>query len=260
MARLVSASVNAFGFPAFTWRVTPSFGTISVWLKPVGWSSTGVHVFWSADSVSADPTFQRFSDNNVYVGFQTAPNTRMVFDATGLFSDGVWANWIFTWSTARTTQEIYKNGIFKSSSACTSTNFSSGVGLNIGNYAGGSSADSSSAFADFAYWSRVLTPQEIFLIAYGARRANTVASDSLIFYAPLASDSFVYDLGLFKDVLGTLNGGTGTGTPVEDLPFTFDTLIFEMPILRPPSYNPGASPFRLRFQITNESAFDLGDL
>src|SRR5215469_16326686 len=112
MARAFSTNIDRVenqSFPA----VGPA-GTISCWIQPTFNSGVGSQfVFWDICGVVSGgdlPSFQHFTDNNIYCGFNTSGggDQRIVVADTGLFTNGVWANWVFTWSSGGN-QVLYKN-------------------------------------------------------------------------------------------------------------------------------------------------------
>src|SRR5208337_3461536 len=129
-------------------------GSISIWIKPSGWSSGDgtVHVFWFFTASSDRPSFQHYNDNTLVIGWDSGSG-RIIISDSGLFSDGVWAHWLFTWDSSGG-QVLYRNGVSVGSNANTSfTNAASQ--FTVGNYptAVGSNFGSNAYLADFAYWS-----------------------------------------------------------------------------------------------------------
>src|SRR6516225_3231950 len=87
-------------------------GTILVKIKPAGWrAATGDHhVFWmygfsdSGGASSALLGFERRADFRISIGWSGDPTNggdqSFVLADAGCFSDGVWANHLFTWGGA----------------------------------------------------------------------------------------------------------------------------------------------------------------
>ena len=193
-------------------------GTISMWISPNWSSGDGVtHPIWEMSNFSSNstPGFQRFSDNNIYIGFLGGGggDQRIVLSDSGLFTSGTAANWVFTWSNAAG-QTIYKNAISKGTHALTFP--TANVGFGIGNYGepgNSAAATSNSIIADFCYWNTILTPPELIALAMG-NRASAVRPASIRLYYPLYGSANVY-----ADIYGgQIIKATGTITTVADPP------------------------------------------
>lgn len=160
-------------------------GTISIWLNP-GFNSgdSTVRPIWMYGILNFEsPSFQRYSDNNIYVGFNgnSLGDQRITIADTDLFTSGSWANWVFTWAT--TGCFLYKDATQKGTHGAT-TLFTK-QNLTVGNYDPSlSNASCLSTLMDFAYWNVVLTAGEISALASGIR-ANRVRLDNLKMYYPI---------------------------------------------------------------------------
>lgn len=144
-------------------------GSIGLWLKPnFNSGDSAKHNFWvfAANNTTSVPGFQKFSDNNVYVGFEDPGqgDQRIVIADTGLFVSGTWAYWLFTWTAGA--QVIYKNGVSVGTAGLVPV---STGGLTIGNYQI-PAENSASDYAELAYWSgAVLSAGERTALLNGAR-------------------------------------------------------------------------------------------
>lgn len=177
MARDFTSSTDGASNSSFSGVI--SSGTISCWIRPHFNSGDSVQrFFWSTGS-GDQLSFQRFSDNNIYVGFTSGSDQRIVVSDAGLFTSGTWANWIFTWSNAAG-QTAYKNAASVGSHILT---FSApGSAITAGNNAAETnSADA--AIADFACWNVILSTGELSALSSGAR-PYTVRPASLQIYWP----------------------------------------------------------------------------
>jgi hypothetical protein len=181
--------------------INAALGTISCWANPNWNSGDGVQRFFYNCSTDF-PSFQRYSDNNIYAGF--APS-RVVIADTGLFTSGTWANWIITFNQSTPLQTLYKNGVSKGtnggsfSGTCTPP-------ILVGNQGSGFSGSLNGKMADFTIWNVVLSALEITALANGAR-PYTIRPSALLCWLPLD--------GLASpepDLSGNAKNGTITGT------------------------------------------------
>lgn len=130
-------------------------GTVVILVKP-NWSSgdSATHPLWFfKGSSSGEFSFQKFSDNKVYIGWYGAADHRVVVNDTGLFTAGTWASHIFTWTDAGDDARYYVENVEVGSRTSTVTTFSLG-NISVGNYdASVGSANANADLAEFAFWS-----------------------------------------------------------------------------------------------------------
>lgn len=158
MARAFTGSTDACVNNSFAG--TSATGCISCWFKP-NWNAGDAtqHRLWQIGGGDS-PSFQHFSDNNVYVGFS---GNRVVIADTGLFTNGSWAHWLFNFAASGCT--LYRNGVSVGTVGAGSTGSASGYV--IGNFSG-AITPATGSIAEFAYWSGVnLSSTEIAAIAAG---------------------------------------------------------------------------------------------
>jgi hypothetical protein len=158
-------------------------GTIFVRIQPQGWGAgiVGDHLFWCYGyldgSSQAFLLFERYTDNKVYVGWfgdaTHGGDQRIIIPDTGCFSDGVWANHLFTWDVAATQEIYYVDNVQKgmrASALNTQTLAGSATSnVTIGNYNSViRDADARANVAFFARWDRALSQIERVQLQSGA--------------------------------------------------------------------------------------------
>lgn len=169
-----------------------SAGSIGFWLRP-NWSSgdSAKHVFFinADDNLTSGPGFQKFSDNQIYCGFEGGGfgDDRIIVSDSGLFSAGVWAYWLFTWtSAAGGSCSLYRNNVLVGSRSPV-TPFVR-TALTVGNYftpAENCDAD----MAELAYWPAVLTAADRALLLNGAYANSPLLSAAPTNYWRLVGDA-----------------------------------------------------------------------
>ena len=169
-------------------------GSIGVWLRPTNWSSGDnyTHPIWNMCGNSGNnndsPSFQKYSDNSIYAGFYfSGVEQRIILSDSGLFSVGVWAHWVFSWTTASSGScSLYKNGtLVKSNATLSSPHFTTGYTLGAYSSTVGNGASANTDLAEFTYWSGYqLTANEMIALAKGARTTR-IASSYIGLYVPL---------------------------------------------------------------------------
>jgi hypothetical protein len=129
-------------------------------------------------------SFQKFTDNNVYIGWNASNDARIVAADTGIFSSGAWKNHILTWNNVTPLSTYYAAAVSKGTSSVNPT-FGTLGSLSIGNTDAttGNSA-CTCALAEFGMWNVVLTAAEISALTNGAR-PYTIRPVSLLAYYPL---------------------------------------------------------------------------
>lgn len=191
-------------------------GTCAIWINPAWNSGDGqVHRFWSfsQSSVASPPSFQKFSDNNIYAGTVGSPgDSRVIIPDTGLFVSGQWAHWVFTWDTL-VGETLYRNG----ASVGTHGPYTlvTGSGLAVGNFFFGSlRAGANSKLAHFAYWNgTTLNTSQILALASGVSPL-AIRPDSLVSYLPLDGVN-----NPEEDIVAGISGTvTGTGFGASEPP------------------------------------------
>ena len=167
MARSFLASTHSLRNENLGQTITPlaTGGTISVWIRP-NWNSGDLvtHVFFGSGTTAALsdlPSFQKFQDNNIYCGFSSGGDQRIVVSDAGLFASGIWANWVFTWTNNGTgANTLYRNGVVVGSNATMTK--TPAAGLTLGNYNSAiAQVACNSAFAFYALWGTPLLRQEV---------------------------------------------------------------------------------------------------
>ena len=192
MARAFSSSTHNLRTSGGALAYAPTFdGTISIWINPA-WNAgdSAQHVFWqyNTSGTSSFISFQKFSDNKIYVGqFLSTVDIRISVNDTALFSSGVWANWIYDWSDAANTQTIYRNN---SSVGSRSTTFSTAVTAHneftLGNQGSAfTQVNCNSRLAEYGEWNVVLTAGERAALAAGVSPL-LVRPSNLKRYRPLS--------------------------------------------------------------------------
>ncbi len=164
-------------------------------------------------------TGQKFSDNNVYIGWMFGSDHRVVAAADAfMFSNGVWANHLFTWDEPNTDSYYYVDGVQKGSQLATlaTPGVASAKGLTIGNNSvtsGLGNVNLDGTMAEFAIWNRVLNAEERLLVM--ATGCPLWVPSGLIYYPPL-------DAGKSPepDVIGGFNM-TVSGTAVATHPTVY---------------------------------------
>lgn len=200
--------------------VAGNTGTIALWLKP-NWNSGDagqMFFFDSLGSASDSPSIQRFTDTNIYAGFTSGGNSRVVVADTGLFTSGAWGHWSFTWSSSAG-QTLYKSA--SSLGNVGYSNFTnSNTSLDIGNTASSSPPENrpfNGAVDDFAMWNVILSAGELAALAAGLR-PGAIRPLSLLCWLSIGTASPEPDLS------GNVKNGTVSGTAlVSGAPVTMFT-------------------------------------
>lgn len=168
MARLFDATTDRLSNTTFP-AVTTAAGTIFTRVKPNwNYNDSAIHVIWhhgnaSHPTVDECPIFQKFSDNNIYIGFNNAGSgdQRIAISGSGCFSNGVWQNHLFTWNDSANELFYYCDNTQMGTRTSALTPFGN-VGLCVGNYLlswdVGKNLDGS--LAEYARWNRTLTSTE----------------------------------------------------------------------------------------------------
>lgn len=165
-------------------------GTIGVWFSPSWNSGDGVtHGIWWRTTTPGDdaPSFQKFLDNNIYVGWQGngLGEQRIVIADAGIFVANTWAYHLFTWSDAANTEYYYVDNVQKGSRLAALTTWQTQQGRIIGNY--GNAAvfqDARGILAEYGEWSVVLDASERAALALGYSPL-LICPQSLVSYCPL---------------------------------------------------------------------------
>jgi hypothetical protein len=176
-------------------------GTIAIRILP-GWAhnDSATHVFWyispsggGANAVS----FQKFSDNNVYIGWNaTGGDDRIVVAAdAAMFTNGTLASHIFTWDNAADDQKYYVNGTQKGTRTTTLDTGTITGQYTIGNYpTTPGQVNCNATLSDYAEWTVVLDAGE--RAAYGAGYSPlTIRPSALQVYMPLVRNGAVDMVG-----------------------------------------------------------------
>lgn len=146
-----------------------SVGTMAFTLKP-NWAYNDnlAHVFLCDEGGYL--TGLKFSDNHVYIGFLyiTDHRVNIVADAT-MFSNGVWANHLFTWDEPNTDTYYYVDGVQKGSqlTSLQTPGPTFAKGLTLGNNSVTSALGNTNlngTLAEFGVWNRVLNAKERLLV------------------------------------------------------------------------------------------------
>lgn len=161
----------------------PNQGTISIWIKPSWNGNDGTaHEFYGfgASGSGFSPSFQKFSDNNIYCGIIAGSDQRLVIAASALFTSGVWANWTFTYSSSGCV--LYKNGVSVGSRGATTI---SGLqtGFRIGELPV-SNVNVNSTMAEFVVWNSVFSANEALALTRGIP-PFFIRYSSLLIYVPI---------------------------------------------------------------------------
>jgi hypothetical protein len=182
-----SGGLNAIPYNNFI-PVLSANGTIATWLKP-SWSSGdgNTHAIWHLGGTNDTPSWQKFSDNNNYVGFTNNANSRVVFADTGLYTSGTWYHLVFTWGSQ---QQVFINAVSKGTQSISFLRPTAGA-LRIGGYASGTDPLSSvGTYADWTYWNRVLSQAEIVALTKGI--SPLTMPWGLVAYIPFKTDYRMY--------------------------------------------------------------------
>lgn len=143
-------------------------GTIFFRFKP-SWNSgdSGFHVLFDyRDGGAATKilTLQKFSNNNLYAGWYSAPtDARIVLADTGLFVNGTWNNWILDWDDTADLIHLYRDNVLVGTGVVSFTAPTGIIGLGIGSVSVGTDIHTGPGDghgAEFAQWTRVLTAGE----------------------------------------------------------------------------------------------------
>lgn len=183
MARSFSSAGNQIAAGSF--GAPPAQGTISIWIRP-NWNGgdSTTHEFWQfATSGPSDrPSFQKFSDNNIYAGFNGSGlgEQRIIIPGSSLFTLGVWANWVFTYSSAGCV--LYKNGVSVGTKGAI-TIPALGTSYQLGRLPG-SSANCNSGLAEFALWNTIFSANEALALSRGISPL-ILRPSSLLLYLPI---------------------------------------------------------------------------
>lgn len=141
-----------------------SAGTIFLRARP-NWNhnDSATHVLFQFGSSSEAPSFQKFSDNNIYIGFNGGGHGDQrisVAADSAMFLNGVWTSHVFTWDDAAEAEYYYADNVQKGSRTTTLTTFSAST-LTLGNYDPALlQVNFNGALAEFGRWSRVLDAAE----------------------------------------------------------------------------------------------------
>lgn len=156
-------------------------GTIGIWVCPAT-SPQGVWNF--GDGSGQDyPGFQRYApDGNIYAGFGHDTNSRIVFNGSGYFANGVWAHHAFTWSVADG-QRLYKNAV-STGTPTAYAHTAHSYGYTIGNWTVATTNRWDGVLSDFTYWNVVLSANEISSLVNGTR-PDQIRRSSLKIWLPL---------------------------------------------------------------------------
>lgn len=191
-----------------TWAPTNQ-GTVFVKIKPA-WNSgdSTDHVLYNC-GFQNNPTqrafrLEKFSDNNVYMGFFTdAVDSRVSLVDTGLFVAGVWANHAITWDVTApggVASRYYVDNVQKGTKATLTLpdwQAQSGDREDIGNAKENGAISAISVadadIAEFARWNRVLTGGEMTLLQSGYSPA--FIQSGLLEYRDLRTSDRPYDAG-----------------------------------------------------------------
>lgn len=160
MARSVSAGGNYFGAP--TPANVGGSGTIFLRLKPTWSSGDGVqHFLWTYTYAGGfELSCQKFSDNNMYVGWRlSGGDARITVADTGLFTSGVWGNWLVDWDETADLTHLYLDNVLIGTSTSLFTAAVSATAMFVGS---GESGISSAAgdIAEWGRWDHVLDASE----------------------------------------------------------------------------------------------------
>jgi hypothetical protein len=138
-------------------------GSIAVTIQP-RWSGGDslTHVFWTVATATLidAPSFQKFENNIIYVGFQGGGlgDQRLVVSDGGRFSPGRSRRWVYTWN--RSGHALFCDGDVVASGGAI-TPFTA-PGLVIGNYqAASSDRNADAVLSDFVYGRNRLTQDQI---------------------------------------------------------------------------------------------------
>ena len=212
MARSFTTSTDAVrnsSFPAVA-----SVGAIGCWVQPNWNSGTTRYYLWNFGNSGDQPSFQQYTDGNLYVGF----GSRVIVASTG-FVSGTWGYWLYQWNNGANTEALYNNNTLIGSSS-SGIGFGTGTGYNLGNsatFAGLNPLNGQQC--ELTYWSGInLTTNEIAALVTGAR-STRIRSASIALYVPM--------FGLQSpepDLSGNAYAGTVTGTALANhapiTPFT----------------------------------------
>lgn len=138
-------------------------GSIFVRIKPNWSSGDGVtHYFYEYVNSGAVTflSFVKFSDNNIYAGWFISGSTsaRVVIADTGLFSSGVWDDWLLTWDDVADQNFLYRNGTQVGSDATAFTAQTGFPDYYMGRTNTGNTANAE--LAEYGKWNYVLSAGE----------------------------------------------------------------------------------------------------
>lgn len=150
-----------------------SSGSVFMWIKP-NWNGVDgqTHVMWFysvvADGTEDRPSFQKFTDNNIYIGwsFVGPGDQRIVLSSSGIFVSGKWSAHMFTWDSG--SEYYYVDGVVRGSRVAALTT-TTATRLRVANYDNnivGNQRNCNSSLSDFARWDRALTPAEVRLVSF----------------------------------------------------------------------------------------------
>lgn len=192
-------------------------GTVMIRIAPAFSSADSTaRCFWfhKDAATAAELSYQRFSDNKIYVGWTTAStNYRLVVADTGVYTSGEgWSTHIFTYNAAAGVCFLYKNKarIGSREASIVTTAMSR---LTLGNYdVAVFDGSAGSAIQDFARWDVVLPWAAICDLADGAN-PEFVDRGNLRSYVPIMSAS-----GETDRINGDLFVQSGTAMSIADGP------------------------------------------
>lgn len=166
-----------------------STGTFAIRARPY-WRSIDStdHVMWNCEAAgsagASSCSFERFSDNNIYVGMIQAGDQRLVVaDAAGIFQPGRYKSYVYTWDQPNSLQRFFAGGKLVGTR-------SAGYGmpaidtLCIGRFRSGASPGAHADVEDFAAWSCVLEAADLARYERGDN-PSTIRPASRLGYFPI---------------------------------------------------------------------------
>lgn len=190
-----------------------STGSAFIRIKP-NWAhndSVG-HFFWMYGTTAGHgyPHFLKYSDNNVYAGFWTGTDQRIIVAATAaMFTNGTWANHIFTWTDAGDDQKYYVDNVQLGSRTTTLTIAAPQGQLTVGNDSS-DAYNTNSELAEYGMWNRVLDAAERAVLQ--ATGCPLSVPQGLVSYYPIMG-RFSPEIGLRSGIGLTVTDATQAAHP-----------------------------------------------
>jgi hypothetical protein len=189
MARFLSSATNHYLQADSLTGINTSAGTIAVRMRPA-WRSldSSDHVIWGVENAAsggaASFLFERYSDNNFYVGMLSGGDVRITFaDTAGWVQPQVWKSYIYQWDSAGSIQRCHIGGKLAGSRSA-AFSVPAVDRICIGKARSLATVGADGELEDWAFWSVVLTLDEIQRYERGDS-PNTIRPAARVAYVPI---------------------------------------------------------------------------